>query len=548
MWRPTLCLFLIYAIGCAARVGSPTVDDLKVPFPKEKTVQGDESTSLALSGDEFWSSSNNVVRDSFGGSATLVAGSNNISWTIYRFTGLTDASIPESVDISFDSDPAEDLPTTVFVGLANFNTRRWEWRQQTPAASFPLEIPSELDFVSDIGNGYIAIVIWDDDYGSVLNLELQFGGPNADWIHTWGGDNSEYPIALDTDLAGCLYALCSPCTLLKFKPNGERLYSLSSILPFPAQGMAIDKEGESIYIYAGGVLQRLNLSGELVWAGEIYLPNDMPTSLATANGRVLVAGDDGGRPYLVCLDADHNIVWNKRVLDGGANQQIAIDGQGGAVWTAGDGESFLKSLRLGSDGEAIWAKAWDYPSESSGPTSVLIDEQDHVLIAGYLKSGPRTPLVLEYSPSGTLLRQLNWDYSFGNCSLSGKGSDFCLSSGSLPTIIRVVDGLTESSTQFNSYSETGICLNVIADESVVYGFSSALKAVDSMGQTLGAWEALEDKQVFLSGLQPPIDITTEEGTATYVEYPGAGMVVATGILDTGGGGPDAQLFRFTPGL
>ncbi|MBN2081392.1 hypothetical protein JW859_04200 [bacterium] len=161
-----------------------TVDDLTaaddvIPFPDElaewaaaeEARQGSAVEDLTLLGNDYYKRHNDATID--GDRLVLTATAGNICWGMYRFAGLADEDLAQSVSVEF----AAPLPERYFLGLADFESGVWMWQECTntttsTSETSAVDVPPLLDTISDGGYLYATIVVWNDASETIDNVTL----------------------------------------------------------------------------------------------------------------------------------------------------------------------------------------------------------------------------------------------------------------------------------------------------------------------------------------------------------------------------------------
>ena len=126
------------------------------------------------------------------------------------------------------------------------------------------------------------------------------------------------------------------------------------------------------------------------WTRQIDLPGDQYVRGGAwyPNGNILVYGDirdPGGYddPWVLCLTADGNILWQRRYGDDRYEYVTSADiTPSGDLYLAGssEGESFV--INAGQEGELYWKRSYDM-----AVARLLVTNDDHVIMVGSFRSG-----------------------------------------------------------------------------------------------------------------------------------------------------------------
>ena len=178
---------------------------------------------------------------------------------------------------------------------------------------------------------------------------------------------------------------------------GEKeFYYLDDFLEEDSIGasMTID-EHSSIYITGiAGNIEYLNVGGHIHYIPNQYMQIWKYSSegvLETAFNDDQKSGDIGSIGRDVVVDRSGAIY-----IVGSSKDSVRDDGRDIAIWKyRSDGEL---DPAFGDDGIVIFHGTEEYEEEA---TSVLIDDNNNVYVAGYIRDGPRSMLLLKYRSDGT---------------------------------------------------------------------------------------------------------------------------------------------------
>src|SRR5207244_3502957 len=106
------------------------------------------------------------------------------------------------------------------------------------------------------------------------------------------------------------------------------------------------------------------------------------------------------RACLIMLSEDGQLMWMKDLADEDpSNDVVAVDGTGNVFWSMGS--DAILTMRLDNTGSVLWAKRW----EGGTAAACSVADSGNLLLTG-TNAGGSYATYLEYTPSGTLIREL----------------------------------------------------------------------------------------------------------------------------------------------
>jgi hypothetical protein len=272
-------------------------------------------------------------------------------------------------------------------------------------------------------DGFLYVSGGTSSYGAgwydLLLLKLDLDG-NLVWGTTWGGSSYEggYDIAFDAN--GNVYVVgesysTSPCcaaVLLKFSP-------------------------------AGALLQAVSYKGPATYDSGYSLTVD-------SNFNVIVAGISWDYSYsplhnsilLLKFDPNGNLIWQENWAspfpsqdESSAFHALSTD-KAGNIYVGGrhsaqcqnsnfsqcDFDALL--LKLDANGKLLWERTWGTVSAYDTAGSVVFDRQGDIVVSGILNFfGTPSPFVFSYDENGALLSQTRWAGTSSNASLGAMDFD-----------------------------------------------------------------------------------------------------------------------------
>ena len=331
---------------------------------------------------------------------------------------------------------------------------------------------------------------WDD----IFLLKLNSNG-DLQWGLTWGGSSHEYGYDLNFDQAGNIYVVGesysngNSAVILKFSPDG----------------------------------------GPPIWSASWKGPATYETGYALAvdsNFNVIMAGTswDYGGPYLhnyillVKYDSSGNYLWSENWITASPGQDQAILGSttdsAGNIYVVGDHSGNCPSsnfsncnnfqaivLKVDAGGSLAWAQTWGGAGFDMA-TGMALDPNGHLLVAVGKNRYGATPgvAVLSYDTGGGLLSSVGW-------------------AGQEP---------------FARAPDPGLAVDAAGDALVVAGAQN----------NSGKWAAVAGSVRSLpnSLVINPFTLGTPTGQVTMLTNP---TVSRTGVTDTGGGGTDVFVAKYS---
>ncbi|WP_054840693.1 NHL repeat-containing protein [Thermococcus peptonophilus] len=103
------------------------------------------------------------------------------------------------------------------------------------------------------------------------------------------------------------------------------------------------------------------------------------------NGDIVVAGTYGGYAWVLELDGNGNIVWQKAYRFYAVINAVAIDPNGNIIVAGTNSDFFV--LKLNGNGDFEWGKSWGTSRSADEATSVAIDNGGDIVVAGYTWGG-----------------------------------------------------------------------------------------------------------------------------------------------------------------
>ncbi|MGM0576403.1 MAG: hypothetical protein ACQEXJ_11790 [Myxococcota bacterium] len=124
---------------------------------------------------------------------------------------------------------------------------------------------------------------------------------------------------------------------------------------------------------------------------------------------------DGGRMWVVRVDADYGVTWSKAFGTKSAEGYEVVEAPDGGVvavgYTKGTGRDLLV-VRLDADGNKLWDLARHFGGDDVG-RDVAVTDDGHFIVAGYTSAGGggRNALVVEIDDTGALVWQSFYGFS-----------------------------------------------------------------------------------------------------------------------------------------
>ncbi|MBN2081393.1 hypothetical protein JW859_04205 [bacterium] len=442
-----------------------------IPFPDELAEEPvvrqraavEEQTQL---GKDFYRRHGDAEID--GDHMLLTAAADNICWSMYRFSGLADEDVPQSIAVEF----AAPLPEHYFLGLADFASDVWIWQEcsdttTSTSETAVVEIPNGLDMISIGGTLYVVVVIWDDTSETIYSVTL-----TADVDQT-------APVA---ELVIDPYQINRPDDAL-----------------LDASG-SLDRDGGGIVTY------------EWDWDGDGVYEHSGASAMETINYSECGAY----RPVVRVTDGDGNTdtAWALVVIQGWSHTwglsgwdsyQDLIIGPDGNLYMVGqyvsDSSGYdIQVARYTQFGEFVWRKAWG-ADESEFGSQLEFDEDGNIYLIGSSNSfepANLNALIVKLDPEGHLLWTKIWGSDGsetpaaslidgdGNLHIAGKTSGFGADTdGDLFYLILAPDGtvLSQKTWGFDTAGEQATDMTSDGDDNI-YICGRTYNSVSSSGAAL----------------------------------------------------------------
>ena len=203
-------------------------------------------------------------------------------------------------------------------------------------------------------------------------------------------------------------------------------------------GIAVDSSGTNVYItgYIDSIdskilIARLPADGSIVnptYTGKLKLIHSA-SSLSDAAGDFtastpspLLTDSAGTLDSFKCdlysndPGLTHSLTYNKpiqvQLLNGGGAEdiayKIAVDSYGNYYVTGYNGTYQIVTIKFNSSGNIVWQRRLNNGSKAIGADAITVDSSGNVyVVGGSVSSIWSDPLIIKYSPSGTLLWKFN---------------------------------------------------------------------------------------------------------------------------------------------
>jgi hypothetical protein len=325
------------------------------------------------------------------------------------------------------------------------------------------------DSVIQTSDGGYALVGWTTSYGANANsyegraawLVKTDANGNVEWNKTYNGD--DFNAVVQTSDGGYVMAGASwnqtrsafDLFVVKTGSQGNMQWSLTYIPDSSAgyldwgDGYSLIQTANGGYIVAGSVrdppdnpgtywcswVVKLTANGQVQW-GRSYDLNDLDAGahdiIQTTDGGYAFAGaalsygGNGGKMWLVKIDANGNEQWNQTYLGrggptDGANSLVQTSDGGytiaGYTYSSGTGYSDAILIKTDSSGNMIWKQTYGEAGENSGANSLIQTSDGGYLLAGYTNSsGAGTADV--WAVKTDSLGNQEWNETFGGAGYS----------------------------------------------------------------------------------------------------------------------------------
>ncbi len=339
-----------------------------------------------------------------------------------------------------------------------------------------------------------AIVQMDDGNYMAAGVSKSFGGGDRDawllkldssgnivWQWTFGGTGEDFAYAIQkTSDGGCVVAggtnssdaLWYDAWVLKLNGDGSVAWQKTYGGGSHDEARAIQQTGDGGYIVAamtnsfgGGQSDpwvfKLNGDGSMAWQrayGTQYSDEAYAIQQTLDGGYVLVAQTggscgDGGRFWVLKLDAAGNVTWQKSYGGDGWDRPYTIQQTGdGGYMVGGTTSSFGMAggdawvLKLNEDGDVIWQKAFGGGDDGYEDSARAIQQTDD---GGYLVAGGSGTF------GGAWVLRLNADGSFCDGCFLGQSTDAAPIVCSIPAIVTAAEAADSDLTAADSDATIG---------------------------------------------------------------------------------------------
>lgn len=189
---------------------------------------------------------------------------------------------------------------------------------------------------------------------------------------------------------------------------------------------SISAGGSDIYVV------RTDAQGELQWARSYGGGgNEVFGGIATtSDGGIVVAGSssswaspDSIEPYLLKIDAAGDPVWSSTYGTMGGFNGIASTPDGGFIMVGSDSATAdgawgdVLVVRVNADGDTLWTRLFDAPSQLTRVDRVLVTSDGDYIIGGGVSTiffGMSTAIVLKVTQDGTLSWSNRYSFLWAN--------------------------------------------------------------------------------------------------------------------------------------
>lgn len=372
------------------------------------------------------------------------------------------------------------------------------------------------------------------------------------WAKQIGGTDNDTANSVAVDVDGNVYISGTFKGTVDFDP-GPGTANIAAVGTTDSFILKLNSAGEYQWVkQIGGVgatvnaYLKLDNLENLILAGSFSGTVDFDPGVATAN----LTSAGGTDVFIAKLDSDGNLIWSKKVggtgndssfshfnlgidssdsilVSGYFRNTVDFDPGPGTANLSSVGSDHMFVLKLDTDGDYVWAKAFGDTSDDLAPLLVL-DDLDNIYLSttfnlsGDFDPGPEVVTITAASNSDAFILKLdsNGDYVWAqviHSTGSGIGSVRSILIDSLDRLLIVGDLSADSVTDFDpSESEANLTPNwFIENASYLARYDGDGNYLDSMlmpgGYSETAWVDEQDNIYFAAIHQVEIDIDPGAG-------------------------------------